>query len=163
MAGSDKESVIQVAEEAKPAKPKPIPIGNMFRFLPDSLRPAITSTGSIILPSLPPEPPKLPSDPKFPRIPIGIFHDGTPPTKTRSGTVRERVGKLVYMNSKPNHGVYLPVLYGEYGEVVKKKYVIFDENFASASQREAIHNKMLHTHEKIRKDHYEEKLKIVRK
>ena len=159
----DKKSVIQVADEAKSAKSKPILIDNMFRFLFDSLKSAIIFTDNIILPFLSPESLKLSSDPKFSKIPIEIFHDDIPSTKTRSGTLRKRVKKLVYMSFKLNHEIYLSVLYDEYKKIVKEKYVIFDENFASISQRKTIHNKMLHTHEKIKKNHYEKKLKIVRK
>ena len=163
MTESNKKSVIHVADEVKFAKSKSIFIDNMFRFLSDSFRSAIIFTNNIILSFLSSELFKLSSDFKFSKISIEIFHDGTLSIKIRSGTVRERVGKLVYMNFKFNHGVYLSVLYDEYEEIVKEKYVIFDKNFVSVSQREVIHNKMLHIHEKIRKNHYEKKLKIVRK
>ena len=158
----DKKSVIQIANEVKSAKSKPIFIDNMFRFLFDSFRPAIISTDSIILSFLSFESFKLSNDFKFSKISIEIFHDDIFSIKIRSETLKKRVKKLVYMNFKLNHEIYLSVLYDEYEEIVKKKYVIFDENFASISQKKAIHNKMLHIHEKIRKNHYEKKFKIIR-
>ena len=163
MTESDKKNVIHVADEIKSAKSKSIFIDNMFRFLFDSLKPAIIFTDNIILSFLSSESFKLPSDFKFSKISIEIFHDGTFSTKIRSETIRKRVKKLVYMNFKFNHEIYLSVLYDEYEKIVKKKYVIFDENFVSISQKKAIHNKMLHTHEKIKKNYYEKKFKIIRK
>ena len=159
----NKKNVIHVTNEIKSAKSKSIFIDNMFCFLFDSLKSAIIFTNNIILSFLSSESFKLSSDFKFSRISIEIFHDDTFSIKIRSETIRKRVKKLVYINFKFNHEIYLSVLYDEYEEIVKKRYVIFDENFVSISQKKVIHNKMLHIHEKIRKNHYEKKLKIVRK
>ena len=135
----------------------------MFRFLFDNFRSAITFINNIILSFLSSESFKLSSDFKFPKISIEIFHDEIPSIKIRSETLRKRVKKLVYMNFKFNHEIYLSVLYDEYEKIVKEKYVIFDENFVSISQKKAIHNKMLHIHEKFRKNYYEKNFKIIRK
>ena len=163
MIKSDKKNVIYVTDEVTSAKSRSIFIDNMFRFLFDSLRPAIIFTNNIILSFLLSESLKLSSDFKFSKILIKIFHDDTLSIKIRIETFRKRVKKLVYMNFKFNHEVYLSVLYDEYEKIVQKKYVIFDENFASISQKKTIHNKMLHIHEKITKNHYEKKFKIIRK
>ena len=135
----------------------------MFRFLFDSLKSAIIFTNNIILSFLSFESFKLSSDFKFSKISIEIFHDKIFSIKIRNETFRKRVKKFVYMNFKFNHEIYLSVLYDEYEKIVKKRYVIFNENFVSISQKKAIHNKMLHIHEKIRKNHYEKKFKIIRK
>ena len=153
MTESDKKNVIHVADEVKSAKSKSIFIDNMFRFLFDSFRSAIIFTNNIILLFLSFELFKLPNDFKFSKISIEIFHDDILSIKIRSETLKKRVKKFVYMSFKLNHEIYLSILYDEYEKIVKKKYVIFDENFASISQKKAIHNKMLHIHEKIRKNH----------
>ena len=133
MTESDKKNVIHVANEVKSAKSKSIFINNMFRFLFDSFRPAIIFTNNIILSFLSFESFKLSSDFKFSKISIEIFHDETFSIKIKSETFKKRVKKLVYMNFKFNHEIYLSVLYDEYEEIVKEKYVIFDENFVSIS------------------------------
>ena len=163
MTESDKKNVIHVADEVKSAKSKSIFINNMFRFLFDNFKLSIIFTNSIILSFLSSESLKLSSDFKFSKISIEIFHDDIFSIKIRNETLKNRVKKFVYMNFKLNHEIYLSVLYDEYEKIVKKKYVIFDENFVSISQKETIHNKMLHIHEKFRKNHYEKKIKIVQK
>ena len=163
MIESDKKNVIHVANEIKSAKSKSIFIDNIFRFLFDNFKSAIIFTDNIILSFLLSESLKLLSEFIFSKISIEIFHDDTFSIKIRSETFRKRVKKFVYMNFKFNHEIYLSVLYDEYKKIVKKKYVIFDENFASISQKKGIHNKMFHIHEKVRKNYYEKKIQIIRK
>ena len=135
----------------------------MFRFLSNSLRSAIIFANNIILSFLSFESFKLLNDFKFSRISIEIFHDDIFLIKIKNETIKQRKKKFVYLNFNLNYKIQQLFLYDEYEKIITKDYVIFNENFVQIRQRKIIHFKMLHNHEKFRKNHYEEKLKMIQK
>ena len=122
--------------------------GQMFKFLPEDLRPKIASQFNFIhLPNLPPPAPKKPKPIPMIKVAVGIYHDSAPAHKFRNKTTKSKIGRLVFLSSKPaRNGQPAPTLTGEFGELAAESQVLFAEGYETAEKRQSMHGNILKSH-----------------
>lgn len=96
---------------------------------------------------MPPEAPKRPKPLPMTKIPIGIYHDEAPPHKFRNKPTKTKIGRLVFLSSKPNRqGTAAPSLAGEFREIAAENQVIFSEPFDNIAKRFKAHENLVAEH-----------------
>lgn len=133
-----------------PAQREPIWSGDsIFKYIPEELRCGVRSVpGGIRLPNLPPIAPRLPPPVAPASIPVGIYRDGVAPQSFKNKTTRNRVGRLVFLSSKPYDEWQIPSLFGEFGETAVDTEVLFAGNYDTTEKRRDAHA-LIASHQRI--------------
>ena len=139
-----------------------IKLNKIFRFLFNELRSVIfikkkyirLSVFSFVLS-------KTQSSSSFSRVSIKIFHDETPSAFFKNKTVKKRIDKLMFLNSRLNNDFFQSAFFEKFDEMIASKFVLFQKNYHISALKAIVHRNMFHDHEKTKKQHFVERIAAI--
>ena len=97
----------------------------------------------------------------FFRVSIKIFHDETFSIFFKNKTVKKRINKLIFLNSRLNNDFFQSAFFEKFDEMISSKFVLFQKNYHISALKAIIHKNMFHDHEKTKKQHFAERIAAI--
>ena len=130
-----------------------IKLNKIFRFLSDELKSVIFIEKKYIRLSIfSSVSSKTQSSSFFFRVLIEIFHDKTFSIFFKNKTIKKRIDKLMFLNSKLNNDFFQSAFFEKFDEMIVSKFVLFQKDYHISILKTIIHKNMLHDHEKTKKN-----------
>ena len=94
-------------------------------------------------------------------VSIEIFHDETFSIFFKNKTVKKRIDKLIFLNSRLNNDFFQSTFFEEFDEMIILKFVLFQKNYHINALKTIVHKNMFHDHEKMKKQHFVERIATI--